>query len=337
VFPFSIRKGSGTVQNEAQYKELKEWRSQHIQAYLTDNKKLNQFHDELMRKVFNKAFQTIKKQSGEPPCAFLWFVVGSAGRREQGVASDQDHGLVYETKSKKYETYFKSLGEELSFGLNEVGYPYCEGNVMSSNKVWRKSLEEWEEQLLEWMDSQSWESMRYLQIFYDARSIVGEEKYITTLKNKVHDFKKGHPTLLRRFLDNMMHVKKAVGPFGQIFVEDNGAHKDSIHIKNAAFMPYVNSVRLLSIKEGIHATSTLGRLSELCLLPGYKELKPYYENFERLLSYRVSLFKTSTTYDEVHYLNIKKLSKDEKKEVKHILKNGRKLHEYVQKIIKKGC
>jgi CBS domain-containing protein len=139
-------------------------------------------------------------------------------------------------------------------------------------------------------------------------------------------------------MDNIQHIKHAVGPLGQLYVEPSGKYEGCIDLKKAAFLPYVNAIRLLAIKEGIDETSTLERIDRLSKIDEYKEELPYYKrNFEKLLEYRYNLFHHADSYDDVHYLNIKNLSKVEKREIKNILRDGKKLHHYVQGIIDKGC
>jgi CBS domain-containing protein len=314
------------------YESVKKWKDAHISQYQSNSYLLNEFHDLVFRKAFDVSAARLERE--KPPGHYGWFITGSGGRHEQGLISDQDHGLVFEGTSKETKEYFHAMGKELSYGLNIIGYPYCEGNVMSSNPLWCLSLEEWENQLSQWMEEESWESIRYLQIFYDARILKGEGELIFRLKSFLHHVQKENPALLRRFSENVMHVKKAIGPFGQLLAEEKGIHEGAIDLKHAAFLPYVNAIRLLAMKEGVLETSTLSRLDRLMEL-GYK-LDEYKTNFLTLLDYRVSLYRDVNTYDDTHYLKLTHLSKIEKRELKHILKGGKRLHQYVQRIIEKG-
>ena len=116
---------------------------------------------------------------------------------------------------------------------------------------------------------------------------------------------------------------------GQIVVEQHGPYQGCIDLKYAAFLPYVNSVRLLSIKEGIFETSTTERMGRLIYKGGYEELlKDCEYNFAQLLKYRLSLIQVQS-YTDTHYLNIKKLSREQRKEVKRIIKVGKRLHDDV--------
>lgn len=313
------------------YESIKEWRNANISSYLSNNVSLNTFHDHVMLKVLEVAKGKTKKT--KVPCNFTWFITGSGGRLEQGLISDQDHGIIYEESTLENALYFKELGEELSYGLNLVGYPYCNGNIMSSNPIWCKSYQEWELQLSEWMDNESWEVIRYLQIFYDARALYGCDGYIDELKAKIHHYQKKHPTLLKRFMENVKFLKNAIGPMGQILVEQHGVYQGHINLKYAAFLPYVNSIRLLSIKEGIYGTTTLDRIKKLQEKVEYEELlKNSYGNFSLLMNYRLSLFQIKE-YDDTHYLNIKDLTKEQRKEIKRILKDGKKLHDEVIEMV----
>lgn len=317
------------------YNSIKEWKNRHISNFREDIIGLNLFHDQVMRKVLEVAI--VKLNMGLPPCSYSWFITGSGGRNEQGFLSDQDHGLVYTEDNIECHRYFKALGEELSDGLAFVGYPYCKGFIMSSNPLWCKSLNGWQEQLLSWMESESWEAIRYLQIFYDARVIVGEEQLIKHLKTVIYDFQLEHPNLLKRFIANIMHLKNTIGPLGQIIVERYGAYQGCIDLKYSAFVPYVNAVRILAIKEGINDTSTLSRISQLEKHEKYHQLlRGCKENFTLLLKYRISLYKVDDYFD-THYLNITLLDKEEKKKIKRILKTGIRIHDEVIELIEKGC
>jgi CBS domain-containing protein len=325
-----------TIHKEA-YTTIKEWKEQYVFTSHS-SEQLNTNHDKVFKEVFQKSFKIIKEEHGEPPCEFSWFVLGSAGRFEQGYISDQDHGLVYETNTKEAAKYFLSFGRELATGLFAIGYPYCDGKVMSCNPIWCKSFSDWTEQLNQWMLEESLDSIRYLQIFYDARVLVGTTINIDLLKKVILDYHRNHPHLLQRFLDNIRFIKKSVGVFGQLYVQQNGPYAGSIDLKHAAFLPYVNAIRLLAIKEGIVESSTLSRFDRLLEQARYtQELKPYQVSFQRLLDFRLSSFNVNDTYSDTHYLSINNLSDSEKKLIKQILKDGERLHHFVKNCVEKGC
>lgn len=316
------------------YEKIKQWREDNISLFLNDTDTLNQFHDMVMKRVFKRALTQLGM--GSPPCYYSWFVTGSGGRFEQSLISDQDHGIIYEISNEENNLYFKELGNEIAYGLNEVGYPYCQGKVMCSNSRWCKPIDKWKDQLFRWMEEESWESIRNLQIFYDARTLTGESCYVQDLKDFIYEYQKQHPRILKRFMANVMNIKNGVGPLGQLMVEGHGIHQGMLDLKYSAFLPYVNAIRLLSIKEGLHETSTIHRIDGLIQCNKYGSiLKTSKKNFLDLLKYRFS-FNQGETYEGTHFLDINKLSKSERKEIKRIIKDGKKLHDYVCSLIEKG-
>ena len=219
------------------------------------NEQLNHFHDLIYEQVIAAALSKLSKKYGDPPSPFSFFVMGSSGRMEQSIWSDQDHGLVYTSNSDEAHEYFLELGKEISEGLELAGYKKCSGSVMASNPLWCKSMKDWEEQLSHWVGESTWESIRHLLIFADARSIQGDPGLVSILKEKAFDKVKKEQLLLR-MLENTMHLKKGVGVLGQLLVESHGPFSGSINLKESAFFPFVNAARLLSFYDGIRETPT---------------------------------------------------------------------------------
>jgi DNA polymerase III epsilon subunit-like protein len=170
------------VEQYRTYQSLKEFRNRKIIELAVDSHQLNLFNDQLMQKVIQIAIERTKNERGDPPTSFAFFVMGSAGRLEQGICSDQDHGIIFAEDSTESRSYFQLLGNEITHGLHTLGYELCDGNVMCSNPRWCKSELSWQEQLNHWTRMDSWESIRHLLIFFDARVLVGSTDYIQRSK-----------------------------------------------------------------------------------------------------------------------------------------------------------
>ncbi|KAA9021843.1 hypothetical protein F4V44_17120 [Niallia endozanthoxylica] len=321
------------VKNCDSYESIRKWKEANVNEYAVDTFSLNQFHDLIMNRVFEAAISRL--DIGNPPCDFCWFIAGSGGRLEQGFISDQDHGIIFDISSKENEKYFLELGKEISYGLYVVGYPYCKGKIMSSNPMWCKSIDGWLEQLYYWMEERSLESIRYLQIFYDARCLYGKGQFVRQLKAFIFEYQRQNPVLLKRFMENVMRIKNSIGPLGQIITIVYGKYQDCIDLKYSAFLPYVNAIRLLAIKEGLYVTSTLDRIEVLLQRNHYTEdLFSSKAHFQKLLDYRLFIVK-GNSYEDTHFLNVRNIGKKDKKELKQILKDGKRLHQYVRGIIEK--
>ncbi|MCM3693813.1 DUF294 nucleotidyltransferase-like domain-containing protein [Neobacillus niacini] len=316
------------------YLEIRRFRDDQIIWVSRNHFQLNQLHDEIITSVITLSIQQIAERYGPIPCPFTFFMMGSAGRFEQSLWSDQDHGIIYQKQGTEINEYFLALGKEISKGLQIAGYVYCEGGVMASNPLWCKSISQWRQQLDNWLLDSSWELIRQLLIFIDGRSLYGDASFLESLKMEVyHTIHKEN--LLKKLLSNTLHLKKGIGILGQILVETHGHHSGSLNIKEKALFPYVNAIRLLAIKENIFETSTLSRLEKL---PEFElstiKRKLYTQQFLKLLNIRLSLAKPDN-YENSHYISIVSLSKKQKEEVKEILKNGAALYRYVRNLVEK--
>jgi CBS domain-containing protein len=316
------------------YEDIKKYRDLKMNDYLHDHFLLNQFHDEIMMQVIWISLKKLETEIGPVPSPFSFFVMGSAGRFEQGIWSDQDHGIIYEEKDQHAKKYFLHLGSEISKGLNQAGYQYCHGDVMASNPSWCKSLLEWQQQISDWAEEKSWESIRNLLILTDSRTLYGEKQYIHKLKQfsfmTIHINK-----LLPQIYNNTLYFKKGIGVLGQLLAETHGNFSGQLNLKETTLIPFVNSVRFLAIKEKIFETSTLSRINQLPDIIFSKEEKETYKlHFSTLLKYRL-LYGNHSDYASNHYVDITKLPKAQKKELKEILKTVITLGNHLRRLIEK--
>ncbi len=313
------------------YSQIKAFRDKEMSHGWSSSEQLNSFHDDIMKQTLHLATSAIQARLGPPPSPFCFFVMGSAGRSEQGIWSDQDHGIIFkEANDPDTQDYFLALGKEISSGLVETGYKKCDGNVMASNPFWCKSFEDWNHQLKGWVMDASWESIRHLLTFIDGRAFYGED-FISPLKQSLYPVIH-HEHLLTRIIENTMRIKKGVGVLGQFLVDTHGPMSGSLNLKETAIFPYVNAARVLALRESSLETSTVKRLQ---LLPDPVSRKKFIEQFLNLQSYRLK-FGIHTGYDSGHYLAIDQLSKPQRKIVKEILKDGIHLFDYVRKLVEKG-
>jgi CBS domain-containing protein len=318
------------------YSEIRQYRDTQMKQAAFDHFTLNGLHDEIMLKVIKTATERVLERYGPTPSPFSFFVMGSAGRLEQAIWSDQDHGIIYKENSDHAKDYFLKLGKEISEGLLHAGYDFCDGDVMSCNPLWCKSQFEWDQQLKDWMLESSWESIRHLLIFIDGRSLSGESAYIEELKRMVYETIHDEH-LLPRILNNTLHLKKGVGILGQFLVETHGAHSGSLNLKEKVLFPYVNAVRLLAIKEKILESSTLSRLQRLPLSALPHRNRDFYEQyFLKIIDYRLIL-GNHTNYESGHYLKVDKLTLSQRKELKEIIRNGAHFYDYIRKLVERDA
>ncbi|MDL4841191.1 DUF294 nucleotidyltransferase-like domain-containing protein [Aquibacillus rhizosphaerae] len=316
------------------YDEIQQFRHQQMTKVSNNHERLNHFHDQIIDNTVKIAMDKVEGEWGIPPAPFAFFLMGSAGRFEQSVWSDQDHGIIFDG-SDDCQAYFLRLGSEITNGLTKVGYELCDGNVMASNSIWCQSIERWEIQVERWLLEAKWDSLRHFLTFFDSRVLIGETTFLDQLKNTAFSILQEKPHLYIRLVENVSFVKKGIGAFGQLLPELKGEHSGSIQLKQTTFFPYVNALRLLALKDKIVKPSTLSRFGELS--DNYPFIKRYEEDFKRLLDFRLYFRRDAKSYEEVHHIPVSALTKGEKQELKEFMKKGYKLFSETKTIVEKEC
>nr|WP_246421582.1 DUF294 nucleotidyltransferase-like domain-containing protein [Texcoconibacillus texcoconensis] len=288
-----------------------------------DYRKQNVIHEKVITEAVQLAIEHTREEWGTPPSPFAFFVMGSAGRNEQALWSDQDHGIVFQGSDRHEQDYFLTLGIKIEGVMSRLGYPRCEGKVMASSPRWCHGINEWIEQVDRWIKDDKWSTLRHLLTLMDARVVIGSEDLLKKVKK--HAFIKGKQSiyLLKRLAENAKMFQPGTNLFGQLIYERTGQFTGAIPIKNAVLFPYVHALKLLSFKRSIYETETIERMR--LLSNDYSFLAHKRKLFIDMLELRSSFSKQQHSYQDVHYVPISQLSKGERKRVKEAVKEGKEL------------
>lgn len=280
-------------------------------------------HEQKRLDAVQKAVKHTIAELGEIPAPFAFFMMGSAGRKEQLHTTDQDHGLIC-LSGEEHLPYFRKLGEHVVFQLEQEGYEKCSGGVMASEERWCKTNVQWENQLTEWLNHDTFEHIRHLLTFFDGRVVYGQTSYLDELKKLIFNSIHANPSLLNRFAENTGRVPLAVNMFGKLLVKKHGPNQGTLHIKEQILFPFVNGMRLLALSEQLLESSTKERMKA-----SEKHVqKQTVESFSTLMVERVKWQKENEFYT---FLDPKKLTKAEQKQIKRWVIEGRRFYEQVQK------
>ncbi len=208
---------------------------------------------------------------GPSPVPFAFIALGSQGRQEQTLASDQDNAIIYQTPDGRElpeaAAYLVSLGERVCGWLDQAGYPLCRGQVMAKNPRWCQPLEVWQQYFSEWIRKAEAQQLLEFSIFFDFRTIHGEVALAQELRRHVHRGLQGSPSFLPHFAQNSLLFRPPLRLFGRIVA--GGEQAGQLNLKDA-LMPIVSFARLYSLRQELHETHTLERLAALAghgLLP----------------------------------------------------------------------
>jgi CBS domain-containing protein len=216
--------------------------------------------------IHRKAFQLAVSKLGEPPSECCLFVSGSHGRGENLLTSDQDHGMIIADSADggvQYAQYFIDLTRTFSEWLEEIGFKWCPGYIMSANPIWRKSLTEWKMQLGYWFERQIPHLVRYVTVFFDSRPVAGDENLFHILNDYAYGLLANHHEVLRVLLDEESGHTVPLGFMGRFITERTGEHRGEMDIKKSGLIFVVEGVRILALLHGIRETRTLGRIAAL--------------------------------------------------------------------------
>jgi len=217
------------------------------------------------RDIHRRALELAAEGLGEPPVPYCLYLTGSHGRLENLLTPDQDHGMIIADSEQnyQYDQYFIDLGVRFSDYLNEIGYVYCPGFLMSSNPMWRKSLAEWKQQVLYWFEAQVRELGRYVTVLFDAAVIAGEIDLFKELKEYAFGVLGRHHEVFRVLHEEEGAHRVPLGLLGRFVTDKQGMHKGQLDVKKSGLIFVVEAVRILSLQHNIRETGTLKRIAKL--------------------------------------------------------------------------
>lgn len=232
----------------------------------SDARNLMRFTATIFDAMVKKFILLAIKELGEPPVKFAFIVLGSAGREEQTLATDQDNAIIFEDVDQEripeVQEWFLNLGKLVSEWLNEAGYPYCKGNIMASNPKWCQSLSQWKIYFTNWISSSEPQDLLDVNIFFDFRPIYGENSFCRDLHKHIRAVIKKHPGFFIFMTGNIQKLKPALSMFGNIIVGSSKIQPESFDIK-LTMLPLVDMARIYTLREGNIETGTLSRMHRL--------------------------------------------------------------------------
>jgi signal-transduction protein with cAMP-binding, CBS, and nucleotidyltransferase domain/predicted metal-dependent phosphoesterase TrpH/PAS domain-containing protein len=203
---------------------------------------------------------------GPAPARFSFIALGSEGREEQTLASDQDHAIIFEDVPEEAEAdvqaYFLKLGKFVSDGMALSGYPLCLGEIMSSNPRWCQPLRTWKRCFAEWLGTAEPKDILDLKIFFDFRTIHGEMEFAAELRRHIDEVLGQEPPFLLHYAQYTLQYKAPLSFFGHIVLDEGKEGLRTFNIKDA-MMPVVNFARLYAFRHGVAGVNTLDRLHAL--------------------------------------------------------------------------
>ena len=201
-------------------------------------------------------------QAGLSEDAMCWVALGSEGRGEQTLATDQDNALVFASEypladRPRWLAFARAVNE----ALDACGYPLCRGGVMASNPRCCLTAAEWGEQFARWIDTGGPKELLQAAVFFDLRAVLGRADWLEALREQILARTRATPRFVRQMVQGYLEHPVALMWHGGIRARREGEHRwFDLKLQGTALL--VEGARILALAHGVAATGTRERLQQ---------------------------------------------------------------------------
>lgn len=277
----------------------------------------------------------LDKMDSKPPTPFAWLAIGSQGREEQLLMTDQDNALVFgDVDESAYDTtkaYFLTLSLYINTDLETVGFELCPAKMMANNPKWCLSVSEWQDQFHRWIVTPDQDNLMLCTIFFDYQRVHGDATLVETLSDGIFKSIASHDIFLTYLGRNALQNPPPLSFFRQFLVEESGEHKDQFDIKARAMMPLVDAARLLILSHNIKSVNnTLERYEKLIEIePQNKDTYLFcIDAFKDLLRFRTE--QGLANNDSGRFIDLEALTKGDRLRLKRSFKAVKSVQELIK-------
>ncbi|WP_298223291.1 DUF294 nucleotidyltransferase-like domain-containing protein [Flavobacterium sp.] len=296
---------------------------------------INNIAGEINLAIIKRSVELSILELGSPPARFAWLSIGSQGRKEQLLLTDQDSILVFEDvateKYREVKDYFLKLAKKTINNLEKVGYLPCPNGHIASNMLWCKSLTDWTKQYENWMNTPGEVSNEISSIFFDYEIAFGESKIEEAITNVIFKNVKKNNLFFDYLGNDALRKPPPLSFFKKFNLEEDGINKDKFDIKTRALMPLIDGARLFTMSNNIKGiNNTYLRFKQLAMVdPKHSEVfLNCAEAFLVLSKFRV--MEGLKNDNSGQYINIEELSKADREILKNALNPFRDLEELIK-------
>jgi len=204
-------------------------------------------------RIISKLFDLIVPDDLQPHVCLI--VMGSEGRGEQIMKTDQDNAIIY--RNALMWPDMEKVMQKFSEKLISFGFPPCPGNIMVSNPYWVNSVDDWTQKLQDWSLSNDGEDQMNLAIAVDAKPVAGNVALFKVARNWFLRNLRNNDIFFSHFARAAIEFDTPLTFFGNI--KDKG----ELDIKKGGIFPIVHGVRTLALEHRILKTNTYERLELL--------------------------------------------------------------------------
>lgn len=270
--------------------------------------------------IIEKAFEIIVPSPLHDQLCFV--VLGSEGRGEQILKTDQDNALIVNDGLEWHQC--SKIMDKLTHTLLQLGYPLCPGKVMVNNPEWVKSQSEWKKTVSSWVNKAQPEQVMKIAIMADASAIAGNKQLLAPISEHLSNLMADQELILTEFTRPALRFSSPLSLFGNV-----KASKKGLDIKQGGIFPIVHGIRALSLEYALKEKNTFDRIRAL---QGKKVLEQQTaDNLNEALKLFFKLRLGQQLHDDhsSNHISLNKLDRSERDILRHSLHVVKKFKQWL--------
>jgi CBS domain-containing protein len=192
-----------------------------------------------------------------------WLALGSEGREEQTIATDQDNALILpDDTSDESREALRVFAHDVNLALDDCGFPMCKGGIMAGEAACCLTLAQWRERFRQWIAQGSPSDLLNASIYFDFRPLAGDIQLAVGLREEVIQAAQSTPRFLKQMALNALTRAVPLNWRGSVDTDEQG----TVDLKLQGTAIIVDAARIYSLAHGIGQTNTRKRLEAVGLL-----------------------------------------------------------------------
>ncbi|HET9577194.1 MAG TPA: putative nucleotidyltransferase substrate binding domain-containing protein [Usitatibacter sp.] len=288
----------------------------------------------LNERLSRRIIQLELADSGVGVHEFCWIAMGSEGRQERTLASDQDNGILFADSAGDADRMRERLlpvARRINTSLARAGFTECRGKIMAGNPQWCMSETEWRRAFAGWISAGDPRAVLNGMIFFDFRGLYGNVALADSLRAWLAAEASGNERFLRQLAQDALTNRPPLGIVRDFAVGDDKDHPGTIDLKINGAILFVDPARVYALAYGLNQTNTVERLraaAERGLL-AHKDCEAWIAAFNYLQHFRLRHQHAQIARGETpdNHLNPDRLNELDRRLLKETLRSARNLQQ----------
>lgn len=272
---------------------------------------------------------------------WCWLGLGSEGRAEQTIPTDQDNALLFvpndpDAPEARLRDDLVPFAHAVNLALGRCGFPLCADDTMAGNARWCLALDEWRSQFAHWIDGGGDGGAREVAICFDFRPVAGAMEHAQALRGEVAARARAAPSFRKRLADDARRNRPPLSWTGRIAETTDAAGAEGIDVKLHGTQPMTDAARVMALAAGVSATGTVERLRGVArdARMADKDVATWCDTFEYLQMLRLRTQHRRLVHElpaaaNPNLVPVARLSALDRRVLKEALRQVRKLQQHL--------